>query len=232
MVSAGMDERDDTLCAPFARRLGITGVAVSTLGNLVPPETVCASDGQAARLDELQFDLGEGPCWDAVSSQRPVIEEDIRDAPTHDWPAFVDALQSSPVRAMFAFPLTLGPLHIGVVDLYRKAPGVLAEGELAEAIGLAEATARLVLRRVLLSLTDPPDAAVPRYSRQQFHQATGAVIAQLGVNAEDAALVIRAHAYATGRSVQAVAEDILAFRLDFSAQGSAASGDLAGGGSS
>ncbi|MGA0568320.1 GAF and ANTAR domain-containing protein [Rathayibacter sp. KR2-224] len=227
-----MDERDDTLCGPFTRRLRISGVAVSTLGNLVAPETVCATDGHAAKLDELQFDLGEGPCWDAVSSQQPVIEEDIRDSPKGSWPAFVEAIQSTPVRAMYAFPLTLGPLHIGAVDLYRKAPGVLADGELAEAIGLAETTARLVLRRVLLSLSEPAEAAVPRYSRQQFHQATGAVIAQLGVSAEDAALVIRAHAYATGRSVQDIAEDILAFRLDFSAQGSAASGDLAGGGSS
>jgi hypothetical protein len=220
MVSVRGDDHETTLCAPFTSRLKISGVSVSTLGDLVAPETMCASDKNAAHLDELQFDLGEGPCWDAVSSQRPVIEADVRDAPIGVWPAFIDAIQRTPVRAMFAFPLTLGPLRIGAVDLYRQAPGDLAHGEYAKAVGLAEAAARLLLRRILLSLNEPEEDTPP-FSRQQFHQATGAVIAQLGVSADDAALIIRAHAFSTGRSVQAIAEDILAFRLDFSVENEA-----------
>lgn len=161
MVSATADEYDARLCAPFTRDLKISGAALSTLGDLVAPETVCASDGNAAHLDELQFDLGEGPCWDAVSNQRPVLEDDVRDAPRGTWPAFIDAIQSTPVRAMFAFPLTLGPLHVGAVDLYRKVPGQLADGEYARAVGLAATAARLVLRRILLSLSEPADTAAP-----------------------------------------------------------------------
>ena len=46
----------------------VTGSAVSTVGGFLGSETVAASDEYAARLDELQFDLGEGPCWDAVRS--------------------------------------------------------------------------------------------------------------------------------------------------------------------
>lgn len=229
MVSATADEYDARLCAPFTRDLKISGAALSTLGDLVAPETVCASDGNAAHLDELQFDLGEGPCWDAVSNQRPVLEDDVRDAPRGTWPAFIDAIQSTPVRAMFAFPLTLGPLHVGAVDLYRKVPGQLADGEYARAVGLAATAARLVLRRILLSLSEPADTAAPEYSRQQFHQATGVVIAQLGVAPEDAALIIRAHAFSTGRPVQEISEDILAFRLDFSEEGSTGLGSVRGG---
>jgi hypothetical protein len=219
MVSPRVDEPEATLCAPFTRSLRISGVALSTLGDLVAPETVCASDRNAAHLDEMQFDLGEGPCWDAVNTQRPVIETDVRDAPVGLWPAFIDAIQQTPVRAMFAFPLTLGPLRVGAVDLYRKVPGALDEEEYAKAMGLADTAARLVLRRILLSLSESPETARPEYSRQQFHQATGVVIAQLGVSADDAALIIRAHAFSTGRSVQEIAEDILAFRLDFANEG-------------
>lgn len=224
MVSPTVDEPEAMLCAPFTQNLRISGAALSTLGDLVPPETVCASDRHAAHLDEVQFDLGEGPCWDAVNTQQPVMEMDVRDAPAGEWPAFIDAIQQTPVRAMFAFPLTLGPLRVGAVDLYRKAPGALAEDEYARAVSLAETAARLVLRRILLSLSELPVATEPRYSRAQFHQATGAVIAQLGVTADDAALIIRAHAFSTGRSVQEIAEDILAFELDFSTEASSMEG--------
>ena len=57
-------------CRPFVDFLPITGASVSTVGNFLGSETLSASDDVAARLDELQFDLGEGPCWDAVRSGR------------------------------------------------------------------------------------------------------------------------------------------------------------------
>ncbi|WP_411721609.1 hypothetical protein [Mycetocola sp.] len=50
---------------PLSDALPATGVAISTLGAFLGNETVAATDEIAARLDELQFDLGEGPCWDA-----------------------------------------------------------------------------------------------------------------------------------------------------------------------
>ena len=53
---------------PFVAFLPVTGAAVSTLGDVLGSETLSASDAHAARLDEVQFDLGEGPCWDALRS--------------------------------------------------------------------------------------------------------------------------------------------------------------------
>ena len=37
-------------------------------------ETVAASSALAARLDELQLDPGESPCWDAMEQGRPLLE--------------------------------------------------------------------------------------------------------------------------------------------------------------
>lgn len=208
-------------CAPFLAALPVTGAAISTLGDLVSPETVCASDPQAARLDELQFDLGEGPCWDASASRRPVIEPDIQRAPLGSWPAFVDAIQDTSVRAMFAFPLLLGPINLGVIDLYSDAVGTLRTDYERTAEALAEAASRRLLHDILARLERDPslDEAGTEFSRRRIHQATGAVIAQLGVSAQDAALVIRAHAFATSRPVREVADDILTWQLDFSAGG-------------
>jgi hypothetical protein len=215
-ADASLASRD--YCAPFLAALPVTGAAISTLGDLVSPETVCASDRQAALLDELQFDLGEGPCWDASASRRPVIEPDIRSAPSGNWPAFIEALQDTTVRAMFAFPLMLGPINLGVIDLYSESPGSLHTDQERTAAGLAEAATRRLLHQILSRLdTDPAvDEPPSEFSRRRIHQATGAVIAQLRISAQDAALVIRAHAFSTSRSLRDVAEDILTWKLDFS----------------
>ena len=147
-----------------------------------------------------------------------MIEPDIRSTASGNWPAFVEALQDTTVRAMFAFPLMLGPINLGVIDLYSESPGSLHTDQERTAAGLAEATTRQLLQQILSRLDYDPSVDEPpsEFSRRRIHQATGAVIAQLGVSPQDAALVIRAHAFSTNRPLRDVAEDILSWKLDFS----------------
>ncbi|MFJ8894519.1 GAF and ANTAR domain-containing protein [Leifsonia sp. NPDC102414] len=212
---------DAGYCAPFLRALPVTGAAVSTIGDLVSPETVCATDDVAARLDELQFDLREGPCWEALATRRPVLTPDLRRAPGAGWPSFAHAAAGLPVASLFAFPLAIGPLNLGVIDLYSSQPVRLRDADTKRAAELAEDAGRLLLRDLLGRLDRKPDEDGDggEFSRRRIHQATGAVIAQLGVTPEDAELVIRAHAFAHDMTMREVAEDILGWRLDFAAEG-------------
>jgi hypothetical protein len=50
-------------------------------------------------------------------------------------------------------------------------------------------------------------------SRAEVSQATGMLMAQLGIEAAEALVRLRAHAHATGRTATAVARDILDHRL-------------------
>jgi len=50
-------------------------------------------------------------------------------------------------------------------------------------------------------------------SRAEVSQATGMLMAQLGIEAAEALVWLRAHAYATGRTATDVARDILDHRL-------------------
>jgi GAF domain-containing protein len=217
-LSQSIDPRA-SLCAPFMSVLPVTGVSISVLGGVAGPATVCSSDRQATRLDELQFDLGEGPCWQALASRRPVLTEDIRaPAPSDAWPTLVSALSDERVTSIFAFPLSVGSLGIGAVDLYTVEPSRLAEIDVADATTLASYAAWQVLRRVLDDQESPEDSRMeaPESSRREFHQATGMVLAQMGIAAVDAALLIRAHAYSTGRTVIEVSRDIVDRSLLFS----------------
>ena len=85
---------------------------------------------------------------------------------------------------------------------------------------MATVVSRHVLRRALASIGDGYDDAGNAFSRRLIHQASGMVLAQLDVSADDARLVIQGQAFSAGRSMMEVAQDILDGRLRFTRTGS------------
>lgn len=220
-------ETRSNLCRPFLAIAPVTGASVSVLAGSSGQTTMCSSDATSALLDELQFDLGEGPCWQALATRLPVLAPRVRVEESTAWPVFSQALRSDPrnsnVHAIYAFPLAVGSLDIGAVDLYSTQQGDLTITQVSNVLELAGLTAWQVLRRILTDGTqgmESEDATGPG-SRREVHQATGMVLAQMDISAADAALLLRAHAFSTGRSVRAVASDVLARRIDFSKDGHA-----------
>jgi hypothetical protein len=212
----------DNLAHPFARLLPVSGASVSTLGSLLSAETISATDARAGRVDEMQFDLGEGPCWDALAARRPVLQPDF--ASNVSWPAFTEAIRGEEIESIFAFPLVVGPLEIGAVDLYSTEPTTLSDEEQRQALALSAIVSRILLRHAI-SAGVPSETST--YSRRLIHQATGMVLAQAGTSAPDAYLIIQARAFADARSMRAVAEDIIERRLRFDALGDTAPIDIA-----
>ena len=209
---------ESRLYEPLLGVLPVDGLSISTFGDFLPAETISSSDAQSSRLDELQLDLGEGPCWDALATRAPILEPDIRHRPTRVWPAFSEAIIADDLGALFAFPLLLGPLRIGAIDLYTTRPSHLSDLNIRQTSGLATVVSRLVLARAIrLSEGDVEGDADDRrqFSRREVHQATGMVLAQLGIPATDALLVIQGHAFAAGRPMQEVAQEIIDRRLSF-----------------
>lgn len=213
MTSSTVSRGPGSLCAGFMSALPVQHAAISTLGDPFELETVCASDPLAARLDELQLDLGEGPCWQARARRAPVLVPDLRSGESW-WPILQAAIEFQGIRSAYAFPLSVGSLAIGAVDLYAASPDALSADDVAEASALADVAAVKVLHHALALVNEPPDDALS--SRRVVHQATGMVIAQLGVTADDALVIVRAHAFATDRPVRDVAADIIARQIVFS----------------
>jgi len=217
-------ERKTSLCAPFVTALPVRGASLSVLAGAGGQSTVCSSDATAARLDELQFDLGEGPCWDALSTRSPVLRSDLATDGPRSWPLFTHAVfentEDGLVRAVYAFPLFVGSLGIGAVDLYASTHTPLEDDQITDATELASLASWQVLRRILADSAADDLGGPSVNNRREVHQATGMVLAQLGLSAADAALLLRAHAYSSGRSVAEVANDIVERRLDFAADGS------------
>ena len=123
-------------------------------------------------------------------------------------------VEQAGVGAVFALPLQWGTIDLGVLDLYRSAPGSLSRTQMLDALSAADAAAL-----ILLGLrTDPGDEQSwdrSWSSRAEIHQATGMVLAQLGISAADAFARLRAHAFAEQRLLGDVARDVVARRLRF-----------------
>ncbi|MCS6564875.1 GAF and ANTAR domain-containing protein [Curtobacterium flaccumfaciens pv. flaccumfaciens] len=215
------DVADDQLSRPFALALPMGGVSISTFGELCPSETVSATDEVATRIDEIQLDLSEGPCWAALSTDAPVLETDLVERPNAAWPAFNEAVRSEPVGAVFAFPVVFGPFPLGAIDVYVPQPATIEEDTVRQAMTLASAVSRRVLRRALRSIADQDDALLDRSpsSRRVVHQATGVVLAQLDISPEDAYLLLQGHAFARRTTMRRVAEEILDGTVRFEKRG-------------
>lgn len=206
------EDRVHELARPFVRFLPVAGASVSTFGSFLGSETISATDAVAERVDELQFDLGEGPCWDAITSRRPVLAPNFAATTSAIWPVFSHAIKSEKIGALFAFPLMVGPIEIGAVDLYAVEPVALTADQQRQTVELTSIVSRILLRHALNPI-ESDDTSM--FSRRLIHQATGMVLVQLGISADDAHLVIRARAFAENRSMQEVASDVVERRIRF-----------------
>lgn len=206
----------DALVHGCARALPVSGVGLALMTDDGPAGTVAATDGAAVLLEDLQFTLGEGPCVDASHSGRPVLQPDLAATAERRWPAFAGGALAAGVAAVFAFPLRVGAIRVGVLDLYRDSPGVLNADQLADALAFADAATLLLLHAQTHGSGDgaPGDPPSVLDDRAEVHQATGIVSVQAGVDLAEALLLLRARAYADQRPTGEVARDVLAGTLD------------------
>jgi GAF domain-containing protein len=206
----------EQICQACVLGLDVDGAAISLLTASTSRETLCATDATAELLEDLQFGLGEGACMEAALTGRPVLVPDLHHSTeTSRWPIFAAAvMEQSEVGALFAVPLQWGTINLGVLDLYRKAPGSLSNAQLRDAISSANIAALMFLG----VRTDPGDGQWLDHSlhgRAEIHQATGMVLVQLGISATDALARMRAYAFVEQRLLADVAHDVVTRRLCF-----------------
>jgi len=202
-------------CAACAHVLGTTGAGIMFKIADRHHGSLGSSDHAAALLEDLQFTLGEGPCIDAYEAGRSVSVPDLDDAAAHRWPALVPALIDTGIRAVFAFPLQLGTIRLGALDLHCGQPGDLRTQQYDDARIVAEVVTHALLELQAGTATGAlaPELERAETLRIEVHQASGMVAAQLGVGVGEALVRLRAHAYAEGRPVDDVARDVIARKL-------------------
>ena len=119
------------------------------------------------------------------------------------------------MRAVFGFPLQVGTVRLGALNLYRDRPGPLGGDQHADALVLAEVAARWVLEAQAGAAPDAVAQELETSADFHFvvHNAAGIVSVQQGISVTEALIRLRAYAFSHDRPLADVAADVVARRL-------------------
>lgn len=199
------------LCAAVEPVVGWDRVAVAVVVDDERRLPLAGSDLALQRFNNFQESLDQGPCRDALQCGGPVLVDDLRSdgAP---WQLLLSSAPLDfPVRSTASLPL-LGPApdrdRLGVLSVGRDrvAPFTWAHVQVLQR--LADVLARLLLGR--RSRGD----LLADVARDDVPVLLGVLRARLDVDEADALARLRGYAFAEGTTIQEVAADVVAGRLD------------------
>lgn len=218
LSSAGDAWSSARLCQVCPGIIGADGAGVMLMSGDLPRGSLCTTNEVSQLIEELQYTLGEGPCVDAYHDDKVVTEPDLADPVTRRWVAFTPPALEAGVRAVFGFPLRVGAVRLGALNLYRDSPGPLSGDQHADALVVADVAARWVLEA---QAGAPPDAIAQELEigadfHYIVHNAAGMVSVQQGISVAEALIRLRAFAFSSDRLLADVAGDVVAraLRLD------------------
>ena len=193
----------------------MNGAGVMLMSGDIPRGSLCTTDEVSQLIEELQYTLGEGPCVDAYQQDKVVAEPDLADPVTRRWPAFTPPALQAGVRAIFGFPLRVGTVHLGALNLYRDLPGPLTGDQHADALVVADVAARWVLEAQAGAPVDmvAEELEVSADFHFAVHNAAGIVSVQEGISVTEALIRLRASAFGSDRLLADVAQDVISRRL-------------------
>lgn len=190
-----------------ADMLGTPSVAGGLRGAGRTAARTSASDATARAAWEAEAAMGQGPATHAFCTRKPCAASGQNLA--NRWPLFAHAVAGLGVGSVVAAPLGA---RLGVVCAYYRDPLISEIAALAVAGHVAAALTRVTLR----SAQDlGPDLIASPGDHGAVHQATGMISVQVGCGVDEASLLLAARAYADGRSLAAMATDVISGAVRF-----------------
>ena len=133
----------DHLVAQIVEITPVSAAGVTLISPGLDPRYIAASNEAALRFEQLQTELGEGPCLAAYRTGDAVAVPDLRDDTR--FLKFSPRALDTGLAAVFTFPLHHGELQLGALDLYCDSPGPLSPELMRAAQTLADVAAAYLL---------------------------------------------------------------------------------------
>lgn len=207
------------LAQAAAALLPVDGASISTLlGALRLP--LGATGEAAGTAEELQTSLGEGPCL-AAAATRTTAVADLAELMAR-WPVYGEELtQRTPFRSVASVPLSTPDGEVfAAMDLYADDDHLSRRLDLDAVDRHIAAPVSALLSICMVDVGDVDlEQALPdwyRLATARRHQvwiASGMLIGRQQQPTRDALSLLRAHAYALGRTLDDVAADLVEGRL-------------------
>jgi len=203
-----------SVCRGASKLLRMSGASVVLMGEDTFP-SVASAYGVSVTVQDLELTLGEGPAIDAYGEGMPVLVDDVGSFSSR-WPQFTRAAAETGIRSVYALPLQLGAIKLGVLVLYGDDPRVLEGEELSAALVVASLVTNQVIDMQAGALSESLawGLEVDDY-RSVVHQATGMISVQLDCEIGEALVRLRGRSFATDQPIDLVATDVVNGELRF-----------------
>jgi hypothetical protein len=209
----------DHVCRACAQMLDVDGVSLCTISDLGFGEPISATNAMSDRAVELEITVGVGPGMEALDEGEAVLANDLTSVRSSTrWPVLAAMLVEVGVQAVFALPLTVSDVTVGVLELYRRRPRPLTDAELTDARLFAD----YALQLLVIGDRDPSgrglDAVLTGSLGAQWtrvNQAVGVVSVQLQIGAAQAYQRLRAHTFVSDLGLREVARAVLDGHIRF-----------------
>ena len=193
--------------------LPVDGVGVLLLdGDELTVATTNTPEGDA--IEQLEVDLGEGPCMESVRTGQPVLVSDL-DSVRDRYPAFVPRAMDAGVRAIHAIPLTGRGAAVGALDMMSRSPRELSPTELTTAQMLCDVAVSYIytarLHEESTRLADQLQRALDL--RVVIEQAKGMLAERHGEDVSTAFERLRSRARSSNTTVRDVAQQVVQGRV-------------------
>jgi hypothetical protein len=203
------------LCSVCPHIVGVDGAGVMLMSGDIPRGSLCTTNAVSHLIEELQYTLGEGPCVDAYQQDQVVAEPDLAQPAGSRWLAFTPPALEAGVRAVFGYPMRVGSVRLGALNLYRDRASPLTDDQHADALVMADVAARWVLEAQAGAPLDTVAAELEIGADFHFavHNAAGMISVQLGISVTEALIRLRAFAFSNERLLADVAREVVARTL-------------------
>jgi GAF domain-containing protein len=166
-------------------------------------ETLAPTDPLVRRVDLLQFELSQGPCYDAVEATTVTLSDDL--ARDTRWPAYGPQVAALGLRSQLGIRLVSDDGWRIALNLYARRPDAFD----SETVSLAEmfadqAAGAMGLVRTVRTLNK---ALV---MRETIGQAVGIVMERYAIDTDRAFAFLVGTAQTSNARIQDVAEEIIA----------------------
>jgi transcriptional regulator with GAF, ATPase, and Fis domain len=193
-------DRAVQMCMESLPHCDMAGVSVIRDGAV---ETLAATDENLRDVDDLQFVLHEGPCFDALRREEVVTSLDLSD--DERWPSWGPQLSArTGMRSSMSFRLFTTHRSLGVLNLYSGKPSAFGHEDVIEGHILAAMTAA----SVAASLKEA-QLQQALESRTVIGQATGMLMERFGLDPEAAFSVIRRLSQTHNIKIHSVATEMV-----------------------
>jgi GAF domain-containing protein len=200
----GVVQAGDRICAAAVELLegrAEAGITVAHRGRRV--ENVGATAGVVRRGDELQAELGEGPCLDAIWEQEQVLAGDL--ALDDRWPRWAPKMvKDFGVKSMLSTRLFTNQKQLGALNMYSTGLNAFDEED--------QEVARLLAVHAAMAVAAAQQVEGLRYAvdrRTTIGKALGIIMVTFDLNDDRAFTVLQRLSSHENRKLFDVAQDVV-----------------------